>query len=170
LRETNGHYAQFNGDGLLAIYGLSSTPEQGCAEAIAGAQAMFRRLGTLNERLKDELAEELKIGIGIHAGEAIVGSMGPPSSPIVSALGDNVNIAARLEAQTKEFGVPLIISTTVAARSGTNMDGIDQHSIQVKGRDREVGIYTINDPLALSQKELKKVEQITFPWLVIPDK
>ena len=50
---------------------------------------MLRRLSTLN----DKLAEELKIGIGIHTGEAIVGSMGQNSSPIVSALGDNVNIA-----------------------------------------------------------------------------
>ena len=82
---------------------------------------MLRRLSTLN----DKLAEELKIGIGIHTGEAIVGSMGQTSSSIVSALGDNVNIATWLEAQTKEFSVPLIIVTTVAARSGIDIDRID---------------------------------------------
>ncbi|NQV98314.1 MAG: adenylate/guanylate cyclase domain-containing protein [Rhodospirillales bacterium] len=146
LEETGGHYAQFNGDGLLAIYGLTSGPEQGCVEAIEGAKAMFRRLATLNERLSDELTEELKIGVGIHAGEAIVGSMGPPASPIVSALGDNVNIAARLESQTKEFGVPMVISTVVAERSRTPMDAAQHQSIQVKGRDREVGVYAINHP------------------------
>ena len=51
--------------------------------------------------------------------------MGQPSSPIVSALGDSVNIAARLEAQTKEFSVPLIILATVAALSGIDMVRID---------------------------------------------
>lgn len=156
LEETNGHYAQFNGDGLLAIYGLDSGPEQGCAEAIEGAMAMFRRLETLNERLKDELKEPLKIGIGIHAGEAIVGSMGPPQSPIVSALGDNVNIAARLESQTKEFGVPMVISSVVAELSGTPMDQNHHHSIQVKGRDRAVNVYAINHPDRLQPGGLKK--------------
>lgn len=156
LEETNGHYAQFNGDGLLAIYGLTSGPEQGCVEAIEGAKAMFRRLETLNERLKDELSDELKIGVGIHAGEAIVGSMGPPTSPIVSALGDNVNIAARLESQTKDFGVPMVISATVAERSKTPMDAAQRHSIQVKGRDKEVVVYAINHPEKLAPNGLQK--------------
>lgn len=156
LEETQGHYAQFNGDGLLAIYGLTSGPEQGCVEAIEGAKAMFRRLETLNERLKDELSDELKIGVGIHAGEAIVGSMGPPTSPIVSALGDNVNIAARLESQTKDFGVPMVISTTVAERSNTPMDEAQHHSIQVKGRDSAVGVYAINHPERLAPKVQEK--------------
>ncbi len=156
LEETNGHYAQFNGDGLLAIYGLTSGPDQGCAEAIEGAKAMFRRLATLNQRLRDELVEDLKIGVGIHAGEAIVGSMGPPASPIISALGDNVNIAARLESQTKEFAVPMVISTTVAERSATPMDAQQHHSIRVKGRDQAVGVYAINHPDRLAPGTAKK--------------
>jgi class 3 adenylate cyclase len=77
--------------------------------------------------------------------------MGPHSPAIVSSLGDNVSIAARLEAQTKGLSVSLIILTTVAVGSGIDMGRIGLHSIQVKGRDRAVGIYTINDPLALSQ-------------------
>ncbi|MBT7249083.1 MAG: adenylate/guanylate cyclase domain-containing protein, partial [Rhodospirillaceae bacterium] len=114
LEETNGHYAQFNGDGLMAIYGLSGDPGAGAKDALRGAQAMLRRIEGLNARLEGELSEGLRIGMGIHIGEAIVGSMGPPETPIVSALGDNVNIAARLESQTKEFGVPLVVSAAVA--------------------------------------------------------
>ena len=91
---------------MHAIYSLSSSPEQGCVESICG---MLQRSGTLDERLKDELVEELKNGIGIHTGGAIVSSMGLPSSPIVLSLGDSVNIAARSEAQTNGFIVPLII-------------------------------------------------------------
>ena len=104
LQDTNGHYAQFNGDGLMAIYGLDSGAEKGAAEAIIGARAMLARLENLNEKLKGELSEDLRIGVGIHSGEAIVGSMGPPTSPNISALGDTVNVAARLESQTKEVG------------------------------------------------------------------
>jgi adenylate cyclase len=150
LAETNGHYAQFNGDGLMAIYGLDSGTERGAAEAIAGALAMLRRLDNLNEKLKHELTEELKIGIGIHTGEAIVGSMGPPASPIVSALGDNVNVAARLEAQTKEFGVPLVVSAETAELSKIDFSKFPKHRIQVKGRERKIMIYAVDVPEALS--------------------
>jgi len=145
LKETNGHYAQFNGDGLLAIYGLQSGTELGCREAIEGAKAMFRRIEELNGRLGDELGEDLKIGIGIHAGEAIVGSMGPPQSPIVSALGDNVNIAARLEAQTKELGAPLVISARTARLAGVDLSAFPIHTIQVKGRDQPLDVYAVDD-------------------------
>jgi len=157
LKETNGHYAQFNGDGLLAIYGLESGPQQGCAEAIDGAKAMFSRLDHLNLRLIGELTTDLKIGIGIHAGEAIVGSMGPPASPIISALGDNVNIAARLETLTKKFNVPLLISADVVERSGADPRGIAQHSIRVEGRYQEVAVYPVSDPAQLAFKPKGKV-------------
>lgn len=135
LEETGGHYAQFNGDGLMAIYGLDSPPDASARAALAGAQRMFERVETLNRRLSDELSEPLRIGIGIHAGEAIVGKMGPPQSPIVSALGDTVNVAARLESLTKEFGEPLVISAEVARRAGLDTTAHAHHTVAVKGRD-----------------------------------
>ena len=149
LKETNGHYAQFNGDGLMAIYGLESGAEQGAAEAIRGARAMLARLAKLNEKLTGELSEDLQIGIGIHAGEAIVGSMGPPASPIISALGDNVNVAARLEAQTKEFGVPLVVSVETAELSGIDFSGFRQRRVSVKGREQMIAVYAVDAPQIL---------------------
>jgi len=155
LQETNGHYAQFNGDGLLAIYGLTSGPKQGCVEAIEGTKAMFGRLVDLNERLKNEVPDGLEIGIGIHAGGAIVGSMGPPEAPVISAIGDNVNIAARLESLTKEFSVPLVISATVAARSGLDKSRLQEHSVSVKGRNHKVNIYAIREPKLLTSNKME---------------
>jgi len=151
LEETNGHYAQFNGDGLMAIYGMNSNTEHAAADSVRGALAMLKRIEALSARLSDELSEPLRIGVGLHAGEAIVGSMGPPASPIVSALGDNVNIAARLESQTKELGVPLVVSSIVAERSGFDFSAFDRHTIQVKGRDRSVDVFAVNQPETLSQ-------------------
>lgn len=156
LQETNGHYAQFNGDGLMAIYGLESGPIQGCKESIEGAKAMFFKLAQLNERLSSELPAGLKIGIGIHAGEAVVGSMGPPEAPIISALGDNVNVAAWLESLTKEYDVPLIISTTVAEHSGLRADKFPTHSVMVKGRNRMVDINMISEPHLLTTHKPKR--------------
>lgn len=149
LTDTNGHYAQFAGDGLMAIYGLDSGPEKGAADAIKGAVSMLQRLDILNKRLEHELSDELRIGIGIHTGDAIVGSMGPPASPNVSALGDNVNVAARLESQTKEFGVPLIVSAETAELSGLDFSKFDKHRIQVKGRARKIAVYAVDEPGSL---------------------
>src|SRR6185369_15461743 len=68
----------------------------------------------LNHQLKGELANPMQIGIGIHHAEAIVGMMGPPRSMIITAIGDTVNTAARLESLTKEYGCPVIISRRAA--------------------------------------------------------
>ena len=90
LKATNGHYANFNGDGLMALYGLESGYEAGCREAIAGAVEMHRRMDRLNHSFESELGRKLRIGVGIHSGEAIVGTMGPPARQILSSIGDNV--------------------------------------------------------------------------------
>lgn len=149
LDETGGHYAQFNGDGLMAIYGLRQGPESGSRRALAGAQAMLRRVEALNDRLGSELSEPLRIGVGIHAGDAIVGSMGPPATPIVSGLGDTVNIAARLESLTKEFGVPLVASGAVIQFAGLEFETGVTHTVPVKGRDEPILVHAIDDPMAI---------------------
>lgn len=145
LSETDGHYAQFNGDGLMAIYGLKSDPQLAAVASLQGAKAMLDRIEKLNTRLGDELNEPLRIGVGIHMGDAIVGSMGPPATPIISALGDTVNVAARLESLTKELGVPLVISKETATYAGYTIEGAVSHTVPVKGRDGEMDILAISD-------------------------
>src|SRR5690606_28568736 len=77
LNATGGHYAQFNGDGLMALYGLAGDTRAGARQALAGGADMLRRLAVLNDVLRGELDEPLRIGVGIHCGDAIVGTMGP---------------------------------------------------------------------------------------------
>ena len=149
LTETGGHYAQFMGDGLLALYGLRSGVDAGSRDAIQGAQRMAERLDGLNERLASELTEPLRIGIGLHAGEAIVGTMGPPSSPLLSAIGDHVNIAARLEAKTKTYGVMLVLSTEVGRHAGVDLASFPVHHAEVRGRAEGVPIHAVEDPRAI---------------------
>ena len=98
LIATNGHYSQFTGDGLMALYGLNANePAMGAADALRGAREMLARVDQLNHQLKGNLPQPLRIGIGIHFSEAIVGAMGPPRSQIITAIGDTVNTCARLE-------------------------------------------------------------------------
>ena len=151
LQATNGHYATFNGDGLMALYGLESDLKIGCRQALEGVVEIWQRLEKLNVWLAAELKTPIRVGIGIHCGYAIVGTMGPPDSPTVSALGDNVNIAARLEALTKEYRTGLIVSKDVLHNIGVNYRELPQHTVYVRGREKPLDIFTIADSTELTK-------------------
>ncbi len=99
---------------------------------------MFQRIDRLNLQLQREFGESVKMGIGIHGGDAIVGTMGPPRTPLLTAVGDNINIAARLEAQTKEQDCDLIISTVTLEVENIAYDNSSIREIEVRGRDNRV--------------------------------
>jgi len=144
LAATNGHYSQFTGDGLMALYGLNAPdPATGAADALRGAREMLARLEQLNRHLKTELSQPLRIGIGIHFSEAIVGAMGPPRSQIVTAIGDTVNTAARLESLTKEFNCSIVLSRRAAEAAGLDLSGHTLHQCTVKGRTGTVEFYAL---------------------------
>jgi adenylate cyclase len=144
LTATNGHYSQFTGDGLMALYGLDTAdPAAGAADALRGARDMLARLDQLNEQLRGDLREPLRIGIGIHHSEAIVGAMGPPRSQIVSAIGDTVNTCARLESLTKDYNCVVILSRQAAAAAGLRLTGHELHQAPVKGRMEPVEFYAL---------------------------
>ena len=144
LVTTNGHYSQFTGDGLMALYGLdASDPGHGAADAVRGAREMLTRLEQLNRQLRGDLREPLRIGIGIHHGEAIVGAMGPPRSQIITAIGDTVNTCARLEGLTKEYDCAVVVSRAAAEAAGFNLGGHELHEAPVKGRTQSVEFYAL---------------------------
>jgi adenylate cyclase len=144
LEATNGHYAQFTGDGLMALYGLhADDPAQGAADALRGAREMLMRLEQLNHKLKGELPQPLRIGIGIHYAEAIVGAMGPPKAQTITAIGDTANTAARLESLTKEYGCSLVVSRRAAEAARLDVAGEKLHEAPVKGKVNSVQFYAL---------------------------
>src|SRR3954470_16466198 len=149
LRATNGYYAQFRGDGLLALYGLDSDLPAACRDAMRGAAEMQRRVEVLSRSLSAELTEPLKIGIGAHAGVAIVGTMGPPEAPIYSAIGDNINIAARFEGMTKAYHCVMVVSADTLAHAALDPRGAPVHRVRVRGRDERLTVYAVADPRTL---------------------
>ncbi len=149
LRETHGHYATFNGDGLMALYGLNDDLATGCRNALEGAVEIQGRIADLNVWLAGELNVPLRVGIGIHCGDAIVGTMGPPNAPTVSAIGDNVNIAARLEALSKEYSTGLVVSEDVLHNAGLPYTGLPSHTVPIRGRAEPLNIVVVDDPVAL---------------------
>lgn len=150
LRATGGYYAQFRGDGLLALYGLETDLASACRGALRGAAEMQRRVEALSHSLRTELAEPLRIGIGLHSGVAIVGTMGPPEAPIHSAIGDTVNIAARFEGMTKAYQCVLVVSAETLAQAGADAKDAPLHRVRVRGRNERVNVYAIADPRTLN--------------------
>jgi adenylate cyclase len=153
VEATNGHYSQFTGDGLMALYGLDAAdPATGPAEALRGAQAMLAGLGALNQQLREELPAPLRIGIGIHYGEAIVGAMGPPRSQIITAIGDTVNTCARLESLTKDYDCVAVISQRAAELAALDVVGRELKQAAVKGRSEPVRFYAIKTLAELAER------------------
>ena len=151
LSVTHGHYAQFAGDGLLALYGLERGVAQGCRDALRGAVEMQSRLDRLNGSLEGELQQPLVIGIGVHCGEAIVGVMGPPSNPNYSAIGDHINAAARLESKTKEMDCVLIVSDAVVQQAGVDFTAFPRRQLNLRGKQRAEWVYVVDNPLEIAR-------------------
>jgi adenylate cyclase len=144
LNATNGYYSQFTGDGLMALYGLNAKdPATGAADALRGAREMLARVAQLNSRLRGDLAQPMRIGIGIHFSEAIVGAMGPPGSQIITAIGDTVNACKRLESLTKEYDCAVVVSRRAADMAGLHVKGRELRQALVQGRTQTVEFYAL---------------------------
>ncbi len=143
LASTRGHYAQFTGDGLFALFGLEGGIQQACRDALSSAVEMQCRLDNLNQAICRELNASLRIGIGIHCGEAIVGPMGPPDARVVSAIGDSVNVASRLETASKQFGCVVVVSQETVQRAGLELQNVTLQEIEIRGRHQKLSVYPV---------------------------
>ncbi len=142
VERSRGLYSNFTGDGLMALFGLDRTADHGAEAALRCALHMLEKIERLNEQMASELAEPFAIGIGIHTGPAIVGLMGPPKTPILSALGDVVNTAARLESATKELHAPVVVSRdTLEAAHLTVDQPFDE--LLLRGRSTVLPVYPL---------------------------
>ena len=160
VEAAGGRIDKFIGDGVMALFGLDSGVEAGCREALAAARQMSERMEALNRALIHDLSEPLRIGIGIHTGPAIVGEMGYGSAVSVTAVGDSVNTASRIEALTKTYACELVISEAVALRASVDLGAAARHEIEIRGRVEGLVVRTFTsarDLPVLGRGALKKV-------------
>jgi len=142
VETAGGRIDKFIGDGVMALFGLDSGVEAGCREALVAAKDMAERMETLNRALIHDIPEPLRIGIGIHTGPAIVGEMGYGTAVSITAVGDSVNTASRIEALTKTYACELVISEAVAVRAGVDLGDAPRHEIEIRGRVERLVVRT----------------------------
>jgi adenylate cyclase len=134
IEEAGGHIDKFIGDGIMALFGLDRGVAAGCREALVAARAMSERLLQLNKALAHDLPEPLRIGIGIHMGPAIVGEMGYGRAVSLTAIGDAVNTASRVEGLAREYQCELVVSEMVLIGAGVDLGDTPAREIEIRGR------------------------------------
>jgi adenylate cyclase len=145
IESSGGHLDKFIGDGIMALFGLDDGPEAGARNALRAARRMIETLEDLNRDLAADLAEPLRIGIGIHAGGAIVGDLGYGTATSLTAIGDVVNTASRLESASKEFKTQLIASEAVLLLAGIEPTLMERHNFTPRGRVESMDIGVLRD-------------------------
>jgi len=143
--ESGGQPNQFVGDGMLALFGLSADPPTACRQALKAASSIAMRIDELNALLSHDLRQPIRFGIGIHGGEVIIGDIGYRDHIVFTALGDAVNVAARLQDMTKTLACEAIVSEEVRRTADLAGDALPQQEVAIRGRDEPMAVRVIAD-------------------------
>jgi len=143
VERSGGRLDKFIGDGAMAIFGLDVSKPEACRQALDAAAGILADLNRVSEELSAELREPLRVAIGIHAGPAIVGTMGYRHARGVTVIGDTVNIASRLESVAKELDAALVVSASAAEASGIDMAPYELRTVDIRGRARPLRIRVV---------------------------
>lgn len=163
--ERQGTIDKYIGDAMMAFWNAPIDDPDHARHACQAALKMVSLIDPINERLQKEALEEgrkpfpLKIGIGLHTGPCAVGNMGSKQRFAYSALGDAVNLASRLEGQTKFYGVPVLISEDTKSHV-EDMATLELDYLRVKGRQQPVRLYAL-----LGDADVKASEDFSTLWI-----
>jgi adenylate cyclase len=148
--DAGGQPNQFVGDGLLALFGLDVDPATACRQAIRAAAMVASNVEYMNHEFGTELQEPIQFGIGIHGGEVIIGDIGFRDHTVFTALGDAVNVAARLQDMTKTLNCTVVVSENVCKNAGIAPDRLTRTDVAIRGRDQPMAVYTAADATLLA--------------------
>ena len=148
ILDHGGTIDKYMGDCIMAFWNAPLDDIEHAHNACGSALAMIKRLKTLNEEMLAEAEEEgtryipIRVGIGLNSGTCCVGNMGAEQRFDYSVLGDDVNLAARLEGQSKTYGVDIVIGAQTYERADSYAV-VELDVIKVKGKREAVRIYAL---------------------------
>jgi adenylate cyclase len=148
--DAGGQPNQFIGDGMLALFGLDVDPPTACRQAMGAAADVAANVEYMNHQFATELPEPIAFGIGIHGGDVIIGDIGFRDHTVFTAVGDAVNVAARLQDMTKTLNCTIIVSEEVCKTGGIAADALTRTEVSIRGRDEPMTVRTAADPTVLA--------------------
>jgi adenylate cyclase len=116
-----------------------------CRQALRAAAMIAVNVEELNRFLGHDLREAIRFGIGIHGGEVIIGDIGYRDHMVFTALGDPVNVAARLQDMTKGLACEAVISEDVCAAAGLGDDDLPRQEVMIRGRNDPMRVRAVSD-------------------------
>jgi class 3 adenylate cyclase len=150
-----GTVDKYIGDAIMALYNVPFEAPDHARCAVRTALEFQERLRPLAERFAAKYGGTLACGVGIHTGDAVVGTIGSEQRLEYTAIGDTINLGSRLEGLTKEFNVPIIMSEATAAEVAGHFGTRDLGEVTVKGKAIPVKIYAVLGELEASAADVK---------------
>lgn len=144
IKKHGGIIDKFMGDAIMALFGAPESYEDNAARAARAALEMHEAMESFEITLKMPENHKFAIGTGIHYGPVIVGSLGSADKKEYTVIGDNVNIASRLEGLTKIYGSSIIISEDVKKDLDGTIQARHLDNVKVKGKSVAIPIYSLN--------------------------
>jgi class 3 adenylate cyclase len=138
-----GTVDKYIGDAIMALYNVPFEAPDHALRAVRTALEFQERLQPLAERFAAKYGGTLACGVGIHTGDAVVGTIGSEQRLEYTAIGDTINLGSRLEGLTKQFSVPIIMSEATADEVGGHFGTRDLGEVMVKGKAIPVKIYAV---------------------------
>ncbi|MDX2240191.1 MAG: adenylate/guanylate cyclase domain-containing protein [Leptolyngbyaceae cyanobacterium bins.302] len=142
-QQHGGMVNKFLGDGFMALFGVGEAVGNHAGQAVAAARSMLDSLQKINHQLELEGLAPLSMGIGIHTGNAVVGSIGSSRRLEYTAIGHTVNIASRVESLTKEVGERLLITAATQQKIAATIATEALPPRYVKGQDQPLNIFRL---------------------------
>jgi adenylate cyclase len=149
ILERKGYIDKYMGDAIMAFWNAPLDDREHQLNACEAAVDMLERIDVLNKQREFEAKEgghvyiPLNVGVGLNTGTCVVGNMGSDLRFDYSVLGDSVNLASRLEGQSKEYGFPIIVGSRTALAAREKFAILELDFIMVKGKKEPEVIYAI---------------------------
>jgi adenylate cyclase len=159
----DGTLIKFIGDASLHVHGAPLDDARHAFTAVKTAQQMIKAIEEFNVTLTSSGKPPVGMGAGVNTGETLIGNIGAKSKFGYDVLGDSVSTAARLEGQTKSYGVLLIIGPKTARLVADSFNVVWLDNIAVKGKTIGLDIYTVGNTISYMHEEYKK-EYLRGDW------
>src|SRR5262249_43648912 len=163
ITATGGLPNQFIGDGVMAIFGTETGPEQACAQVLEAARLIDWHVAEMNHALANELQQPLEVGIGIHGGEVIIGTLGYREHATTTAIGGTGHIASPLQGLTEPYDCQLVVSDIPGSIAGVPLEGFPGREVQVRGLRVPLAVRVIDNAGALGGDRFRPLPADTEP-------